>query len=50
MTVPHEQWPIDPGYLLYEGDDKLTSYIGIMISQYEASHAPTSKMECHKGF
>ena len=30
MTVPNEQWAIDPGYLLYTGDDsKLSSYMGV---------------------
>ena len=42
--------PLTLVILLFKGDDKLTSYIGIMISQYEDSHESTSKMECHKGF
>ncbi len=29
-----EQWPVDPGYLLYRGD-YTPSYMGIVISHYK---------------
>ena len=38
------------GWLFLIGDDKLPSYMGIMISQYKDPYKPTSIMECHKGF
>ena len=39
----------NPGWLGYIGDDKLLSYIGIIISHYQDPHQPISIMKCHKG-
>ena len=38
------------GYLLYIGDQKLPSYIRIMISPFRDPYEPISTMERHKGF
>ena len=45
-----EQWPRDPGYYLYIGDEILPVYIGIIIGHYKDPYQPTSIMECQQGF
>ena len=37
----------NPGYLLYTGDDILSSYIGIQKSHYKDPYQPSSITECH---
>ena len=39
-----------PGWLGYIRDEKLPSYIGIILSHYKDPYQPTSIMECQQGF
>ena len=40
--TPFEQWSFHPGWLGYAGDEKLPSYIGIIIDNYKSPYCPTS--------
>ncbi len=49
--VAFEQWPKKPWlWTLYIGDEKLPSYIGIILSHYKDPYQPTSIVECQQGF
>ena len=40
--TPFEQWSFHPGWLGYAGDERLPSYIGIIIDNYKSPYCPTS--------
>ncbi len=46
LTLP-EQCSFHPGWVIW--DEKLPSYIGIIISHYKDPYQPTSIMECQQG-
>ena len=47
-SLPLEQCSVHPGWLFGMGDEKLPSYMGIILSQHQDPYQTTSKMESNK--